>query len=157
MNNILILADSRQQKDKYITDHFNKNLIMWVRAGLPSGDYMAVRYNDGFVKDYSIIIDTKKDVEEMAHNLCNTTEHERIKREISKARELGCERFIFLICDNKIKGINDLINWQSNKTKVKGITLAKIMQTMAKKYKIEFIFTSKEMAGSRIFEILNKK
>lgn len=157
MNDLLILADTRQQKDKHITDYFDKQGIQWVRTGLPSADYMAVRYNNGFIKDYSTLIDTKKDLEEVAGNLCNTTQHERIKREIEKARELGCDQFIFLICDNKIKKVSDLLNWSSNKTKVKGATLTKIMQTMASRYKVRFIFTDKRHAGERIVELLQNK
>lgn len=155
--NILILADTRQQKDSHITKYFDKNNIQWIRTGLPSADYMALRYKDGFIKDYSVIIDTKKDVEEIAHNLCNTTEHERIKREIAKAKELGCKDFVFLICDNKIKTIDDLKQWTSKRTKVKGSTLLKIMATMSKRYGIRFIFTSKQNAGKKIIDILQKK
>lgn len=157
MKDILILADTRNQKDKYITNYFNKNSIPWIRTGLPSADFMAVRYNNGFVKDYSVLIDTKKDMLELAGNLCNTSEHERIKREIAKARELGCERFIFLICDDKIQKVSDITNWTSKHTKVKGVTLAKIMQTMASKYGVSFIFTSKSHAGAKIIELLQNK
>lgn len=156
MNDFLILADTRQQKDSHITDYFDKNLITWIRTGLPTADYMAIRWNqqNGFVKDYSTLIDTKKDVEEIVGNLCHTTEHERIKREIEKAKELGCNNFIFLICDNKIKTIDDLKNWTSKRTKVKGSILLKIMSTMSKKYGIKFIFTSKQNAGKKIIELL---
>ena len=153
-NNILVLADTRQQKDKFITNYFDKNNIQWVRTGLPSADYMAVRYDNGFIKDYSVLIDTKKDVEEIVSNLCQTTQHERIKREISKARELGCKKFIFLICDNKIKTPSDLLNWSSKRTKVKGETICKIMKTMQQKYDIKFLFTSKQKAGKVIIDLL---
>lgn len=156
MNNILILADTRQQRDSYIINYFNKNNIQWIRTGLPSADYMAVRYDNGFIKDYSILIDTKKDVEEIAGNLCNTTQHERIKREISKAKELGCLEFVFLICDNKIHTIDDLRNWKSNRTKVSGATLLKIMKTMSERYKVKFIFTTKQNAGLYIVKLLTK-
>lgn len=154
MNNILILADSRQQKDSYITKYFDENNIQWIRTCLPSADYMALWYNNGFIKDYSVLIDTKKDVEEIVGNLCHTTEHERIKKEIEKAKELGCKKFIFLICDNKIKTIDDLKNWTSKRTKVKGTTLLKIMSTMSQKYGIKFIFTSKQKAGAKIIDLL---
>lgn len=155
MKDILILADTRQQKDNYITDYFDKNNIQWVRTGLPSADYMAIKYKSGFIKDYSTLIDTKKDVEEIAGNLCRTTEHERIKREVEKAKELGCKNFVFLVCDNKIKTLDDLRNWSSKRTKVKGETLLKIMSTMAKRYGIKFIFTSKQKAGAKIIELLS--
>lgn len=156
MNNILILADTRQQKDKHITDYFDKNNIQWIRTTLPSADYMAVRYNNGFIKDYSILIDTKKDVEELVGNLCRTTEHERIKREVQKAKDLGCKDFIFLVCDNKITSIDDLMNWSSKRTKVKGETLVKIMVTMNQRYGIRFIFTSKKNVGAKVVELLSK-
>lgn len=155
MEDILILADSRQQKDDYITKYFDKNSIPWVRTGLPSADYMAIRYDNGFIKDYSVLIDTKNGVEEIAHNLCNTTEHERIKREIARARELGCKVFAFLICDSKIRTIDDLKNWSSNRTKVSGATLLKIMKTMSERYGVRFIFTSKQKAGAIIIKLLN--
>lgn len=155
MNDILILADTRQQKDKHITDYFDKNNIQWVRTTLPSADYMAVRYDNGFIKDYSVLIDTKKDMEEIVGNLCRTTEHERVKREVEKAKELGCKQFIFLICDNKIKTVKDIKNWTSKRTKVKGDTLLKIMSTMSQKYGIRFIFASKQNAGAKIIELLN--
>lgn len=154
MNDILVLCDSRQKYDKYITDYFDKRNILWIREKLPSADYMALRWNNGFVKDYSILIDTKKDVEEIAGNLCRTSEHERIKREIQRAKELGCKDFIFLICDNKIKTTQDLLNWRSNRTKVKGEVLAKIMKTMAERYGVRFIFTNKFKAGSKIISLL---
>ena len=117
-NNILVLADTRQQKDKFITNYFDKNNI------------------------------------EIVSNLCQTTQHERIKREISKARELGCKKFIFLICDNKIKTPSDLLNWSSKRTKVKGETICKIMKTMQQKYDIKFLFTSKQKAGKVIIDLL---
>lgn len=158
VNDILILADTRQQRDAYITDYFDKNNIQWIRTGLPSADYMALRWHrqNGFIKDYSTLIDTKKDVEEIAGNLCNTTQHERIKREVQKAKDLGCKDFIFLICDNKIKTTDDLRNWSSKRTKVKGETLLKIMITMNQKYGIRFIFTNKNNAGAKIVELLTK-
>lgn len=156
MKDILILADTRQQKDKHIIDYFDKNNIQWIRTGLPSADYMKVIYNNRFIKDYSTLIDTKKDVEEIAGNLCKTTEHDRIKREVEKAKELGCKNFIFLICDDKIKSIDDLRNWSSKRTKVKGEVLFKIMRTMNERYGIRFIFTDKKSAGAKIIQLLQK-
>lgn len=157
MSDFIVLADTRQQKDSYITNYFDENNIQWIRTTLPSADYMALRYNNSFIKDYSILIDTKKDIEEIVGNLCRTTEHERIKREIEKARKLGCKQFIFLICDNKIKTIDDLKKWSSKRTKVTGLTLLKIMKTMSERYEVRFIFTSKQKAGEMIIKLLNNQ
>lgn len=130
---------------------------MWIRTGLPSGDYMLVKcgYKE-VARDYTTLIDTKKDVEEIAGNLCNDLEHKRILRELAKAKELGCKEFIFLICDSKIKSVSDLKAWSSKRTKVKGATLFKIMSTMHKKYGIRFIFTNKKNAGKTIINLLTK-
>ena len=115
MNNkdILILSDSRQQKDLHITKHFDKQNINWIRTKLDSADYMAVRYDDGFIKDYSTLIDTKKDLLELCGNLCNSKEHARVVREIELGQRLGCNNFIFLIADNNIKTPEDIKSWSN--------------------------------------------
>lgn len=156
MKNAIILTDTRQQKDKHIIREFDKQKILHIRTNLESADYMAVRYNDkkGFYKDYSILIDTKKDLLELCGNLCRNTEHERIKREIAKGKELGCKEFIFLIGEDKIKSAEDIKQWKSKYTKVKGNVLLKIMTTMAKKYQVKFIICSKKNMGKKIIELL---
>ena len=107
-------------------------------------------------KDYTTIIDKKDGLLELAGNLCHTSEHERVKREIARARELGCVKFIFLIQDSKIKTIEDIKNWSSPHTKVKGSTLLKVMATMSKKYGVKFIICSKKDMPKKIIEILTK-
>ena len=152
--NFLILTDTRQQKENHILKEFDKQGIVHIRTGLPSADYMAIRFDNGVRLDYSTLIDTKKDLEEISSNLCNTQNHERIKREIARAKELGCKNFIFLIANDKIKTINDLYNWSSKRTKVNGKVLAKIMQTMSTKYNIKFIICPKKEMGKKIIKLL---
>ena len=153
----IILTDTRQQKEQHILKEFDKQGILHIRTGLPSADYMALRYKNGFYLDYTTLIDTKKDLEEMSSNLCNSKNHERIKREIERAKELGCKNFIFLIADNKIKTIQDLQNWSSKRTMVKGTVLCKIMKTMAERYGIRFIICEKKKMGKKVIELLIKE
>lgn len=145
---MIIEMDTRNQKDKYVTDYFDKNNIKWIRNKLYSGDVK-------LLNDTRVIIDLKANLEEIAHNLCNSLEHARIHREIDRAREIQCEEFIFLIKDGKIKSIEDLQNWTSKRTKVTGKTLCKIMQTMKEKYGVRFIFCEKSKMGEKIIELLN--
>lgn len=156
MKDFIILTDTRQQKEKHILKEFDKQKILHIRTNLESADYMAVRYNEqkGFYKDYSILIDTKKDLLEICGNLCHTSEHERVKREIEKAKQLGCKKFIFLIAEDKIKTSEDIKHWKSKYTRVKGNILLKIMTTMAKRYGVKFIICSKKNIGKKIIEIL---
>ena len=159
MNNFIILRDTRQQKEEHIIKEFDKQGILHIRTGLPSADYMAVRYDKekGFYLDYSILIDTKKDIEEIASNLCNSQNHQRILREIQKGKDLGAKQFVFLINGGKIKTIEDLQNWSSPHTKVKGSTLLKIMSTMKDKYHVRFIIVPKKNMGEMIIKLLGVK
>ena len=159
MNNFIILTDTRQQKEKHIIKEFDKQNILHIQTKLDSADYMTIRYNKekGFYKDYSILIDTKKDLLELCGNLCHSTEHQRILKEIELGKQLGAKEFIFLIGENKIKTAEDIANWSSPYTKVKGATLLKIMNTMKDKYNIKFIICEKKKMGAMIINLLNKK
>ena len=146
MNNIIIV-DTREKGNKKILEHFDKINQDYIVSKLDAGDYM-------LFKQYNTIIDKKDGLLELAGNLCNTKEHARINREIERAKELGCENFIFLIQENKIKTTEDIANWSSPYTKVKGATLLKIMNTMKSKYNIRFIICEKKKMGDMIIKLL---
>lgn len=150
MNN-LIIVDTREKGNKKILEYFEKINQDYIISKLDAGDYM-------IYKDYSTIIDKKDGLLELAGNLCSTPEHERIKREIARAKELGCENFIFLIQDSKIKTIEDVKNWHSKyMPRVKGETLLKIMITMKNKYGVRFIICPRKDMGKKIIELLGGK
>jgi len=146
MNN-LIIVDTREKGHKKILEHFDKVGQEYIVSKLDAGDYM-------LYKNYTTIIDKKDGLLELAGNLCHTNEHERIKREIARAKQLGCENFIFLIQDNKIKSLEDIKNWSSPHTKVKGETLLKVMSTMKQRYGVRFIIVPKKNMGEMIIRLL---
>ena len=145
----LIVVDTREKGHKQILKYFDKVEQDYIISKLDAGDYM-------IYKDYSTIIDKKDGLLELSHNLCNTLEHERIKREIARAKELGCSNFIFLIQDSKIKTTDDIKKWTSPHTKVKGTTLLKIMNTMKERYDVRFIIVPRKDIGKTIIDLLNK-
>lgn len=147
--NKIIICDTREKGNKKILEYFTKVNQDYIISKLDAGDYM-------IYKDYTTIIDKKDGLLELAGNLCHTSEHERVKREIAKARKLGCVNFIFLIQDSKIKTIEDIKNWSSLHTKVKGSTLLKVMVTMSKKYGAKFIIVPKKEMGAKIIELLRR-
>ena len=147
MNNIIIV-DTREKGHKKILEYFDKVGQDYIVSKLDAGDYM-------LFKDFSTIIDRKNNLLELSSNLCRTSEHERIKREIKLAQELGCKNFIFLIAESKIKSVEDIKNWSSPHTKVKGETLLKIMQTMKKRYGVRFIIVPRKDMGKKIIDLLN--
>jgi ERCC4-type nuclease len=143
----IIIVDTREKKNKKILEYFDGIKQDYIISKLDAGDYM-------LFKDFNTIIDKKDGLLELSHNLCNSLEHERIKREIQRAKDLGCNNFIFLIQDNKIKTIEDIKKWNSPYTKVKGETLLKIMNTMKKKYDIRFVIVPKKNMGKMIVKLL---
>ena len=147
---IIIEMDTRNQKDNYVTDYFDKHNIKWIRNKLYSGDVK-------LLNDTRVIIDLKANLEEISHNLCNSQEHSRIHRELDRAKEIGCQEFIFLIKEDKIKTIEDLQNWTSKRTKVKGSTLLKIMVTMKQKYGVRFIICPRKKIGEMIIKLLENQ
>lgn len=147
---IIIEMDTRNQKDNYVTDYFDKHNIKWIRNKLYSGDVK-------LLNDTRIIIDLKANLEEISHNLCNSQEHARIHRELDRAKEIGCQEFVFLIKEDKIKTIEDLQNWTSKRTKVKGSTLLKIMVTMKQKYGVRFIICPRKKIGEMIIKLLENQ
>lgn len=146
--NDLIVIDTREKKNKKILQYFDKNSINYIISKLDYGDYM-------IYKDNTVVIDRKNNLLELAHNLCNTSEHQRINREIERAKQDGCKKFIFLISESKIKSIEDILSWSSPHTKVRGETLLKIMATMKKKYDVNFIICSRKNIAQKIVELLN--
>ena len=134
--NKIILADTREKKNKHILDYFEKNNQDYIISKLDTGDYM-------YYKDYSTIIDKKDSLLEICGNLCNTAEHNRVVREVELAHSLGCSNFIFLIQCN-VKTVEDIKKWKSAHTKVKGETLYKVMKTFREHHNCRFIFCKKK-------------
>lgn len=159
MNNFIILTDTRQQKEKHIIKEFDKQGILHIQTKLDSADYMALRYDDekGFYKDYSILIDTKKYLLEICYNLCRSSEHQRIIREIKLGQDLGCKNFIFLVGEKDIKSLEDIKKWSNKFSKVKGKTLLKIMTTFKEHHNCKFMFCNKKDMGKIIIKIFENK
>ena len=157
MNKFVILRDTRQQKEAHIIKEFDKQEILHIQTKLDSADYMALRYNEeqGIYKDYSVLIDTKKDMLEICGNLAHSSEHFRLVREVDLGKSLGAKEFIFLIGENNIKSESDIKNWSSPHTKVRGETLLKILKTFKEHHDCKFIFVDKKDMGKKIVELLN--
>ena len=97
MNNIIIV-DTREKGHKSILKYFDEHNIDYITSKLDYGDYM-------FYKNNNVVIDRKNSLLELVGNLCHTSEHERVKREIKRSKEDGCKDFIFLIAESKIKSV----------------------------------------------------
>ena len=159
MSNFVILTDSRQQKEEHILKEFDKQGIVHIKTKLDSADYMALRYDEkkGFYKDYSILVDTKKDLLEICGNLAHTSEHQRLVREVELGYSLGAKDFIFLIGEKDVKTIDDIKKWTNNHTKIRGETLYKIMCSFSEHHHCRFLVVPKKEMGAKIIELLGGK
>jgi hypothetical protein len=103
-----------------------------------------------------VVIDRKKDLQEVAGNVCQ--QHDRFIRELELARELGF-KMIILVEEPTITSLTNVCSWynwrcRTNKKAINGRTLYKIMKTIQDKYGVEWMFCKKENCGKRIVEIL---
>ena len=148
-----IIEDSRQQAGKHNIKHdwFSRHDVELVRCKLPFGDYAPVP---------PISIDTKKDMEEIAGNICGA-EHKRFINECKAARDAGCRLVILVENENGISDISQVHIWINprviyNPNCVQGERLQKAMETIAERYGVQFLFCTPAESAKRIMEILNE-
>ncbi len=165
-----IIEDTRQQADKHKIENaqLEKLGVKLLRNKLPVGDYANI-------KDLSVIIDSKKDLQECVGNICGK-EHGRFRRECQLAQEHGIKLIILVEHGWGIKSIEDVALWRNPRIDTferkirsmqrKGIstagmrpptsgeTLSKAMRTMQDKYGVDFLFCSRGDAGKKIVELL---
>ena len=115
-------------------------------------------------KDQSVCIDSKKGLTEVCNNVC-TGDHSRFREDCVNAIKVGI-RYIVLIEEDSIgdngqtiDALSDVQHWinprlKKSPTATKGITLMKAMQTMKRKYGVQFIFCRSKDAGEIIAKIL---
>lgn len=165
---MILIEDTRQQADKHRLKH-----IQWAdmgvqveRSKLPVGDYANI-------KDLSVIIDTKKDWQEVANNVVQ--QHERFRAECQKAQDYGIKLIILVEQDCPPEDWKNprLIKWfkihnaqKSGKMMwikipkvppTDGKRLKKVLDTMHEKYSVEWQWCAPEMSANMILEILDRK
>lgn len=146
---MVIQVDSREQRFDHVTRYFDSQGIKWVKSKCVVGDYVNL-------KNPMVVIDRKKDLQEVAGNVCQ--QHDRFVRELELANELGY-KMIVLVEEPNITTLNQVPSWynwrrKTNPKAINGKTLYKIMSTMSDKYGAEWLFTTKENCGKRIVELL---
>lgn len=149
---MVILEDTRQQEGKHknIENYFSKAGIQVERCCLYVGDY-------AIANDQSRAVDTKQDVLEIAKDILSS-DHERFKRECSRAQEAGIKLLILI---EEVLPDGGLVNWKPPKDSrgralptVKGETLRRAMLTMTVKYGVRFRFCDSRQTGRIIAEYL---
>lgn len=146
---MVIQVDTREQKYEHVTKYLDKQKIKWVRSKCVVGDYINL-------ENPMIVVDRKKDLQEVAGNV--TSQHERFIRELTLAKDLGY-KLIVLVEEPNIKKLEEVPSWYNwrrkrNPKAINGKTLYKIMKTIGEKYDVEWRFTTKENCGKNIVKLL---
>ena len=170
-----LMADTRQQANKHtLKDKYFESIgIKIVRSKLPVGDYT-------LMQNMSVVIDTKKDVQELVGDICGN-QHERFRNELILAQENGIKLIILVenrggyldkkctIYNPTIYDLESLHNWKNPRafitrggrqvypTATKGIVLQKACMTMQLKYGVEFKFCRPDQSGEMILKLLGVK
>ena len=151
---MVIIEDTRQQSGKHDIKHnwFVTHGISLVRSKLPFGDYAPAP---------KISIDTKRDIDEIAGNICGK-EHKRFINECKAARDAGCQLIILVENDLDINDISQVHTWENPRNVysdgcVQGPRLQKAMETIQERYGVRFMFCSPEESAQRITELLHEQ
>lgn len=166
MNNFVIQVDSRENKNFHVLDYFKVKEIKYFVSKLYVGDYTLLH-------NQSVVVDRKKDMLEIACNICNSKDHQRFKNELINARDNNIKLYI-LIEDEIIYNLDGVKYYQCPRYKSNGYkngvfhrkgekmsqvnfeALGKAMKTMEEKYGCTFCFARRKDFGRKIVEILTK-
>lgn len=148
----MIIEDTRQKQNEHEIKHraFEELGVDLLRCALPFGDYAYPPH---------IVVDTKKNMQEIAANLVG--DHSRFRHECVKAKEAGCHLYILVETDwTTINSVDDVHQWYNPRLiyspkAVTGDRLEKTMKTMQAKYGVRFLFCRPEESAATIIKILN--
>ena len=150
---MVIIEDTRQQTGKHDIKHnwFVTHGISLVRCKLPWGDYAIAP---------KITIDTKRDMDEIAGNICGK-EHKRFINECKAARDAGCKLIILVENELGISDVSQVHLWENPRSIysvdcIQGARLQKAMITIQERYDVTFLFCSPEESAQKITELLDE-
>lgn len=154
--------DVNQKPDHHVckNEWWFGNGVNVIRNKLAYGDYILAP---------PIVVDTKRDLYELAYNLHN--DHERFREAAIKARDNESQLVILTENDEGVACLSDLADWIETKAhyakrkaqsggKVKrryvGTQMYKTCKTMTRKYGLRFEFCTPQDAGERVLSILKE-
>lgn len=158
MRSKYIIVDSREKPKAIgkILDTFETSGIEYEVSKLLFGDYMDWNRPN-------LVIDRKQNIAELAKNC--TTEHERFRRELERAKKAGAT-LIILVEQNRysdrgewvrVEKISDLLRWSNPYSIVRGEKVYRVLSSWVAKYPLRIEFCDKRSTGKRILELLYKE
>lgn len=166
-----LMIDTRQQAGKHDLkeNYFKRMGITTLRNKLPVGDYT-------WMQDMSVVVDTKKDIQEVVGNLIQ--DHDRFRAEADLAKASGIKFYVLVENKDGVKCLEDIKKWENpryhrwNKIRfmhsigkwssiplpkrppTDNMTLLKIMWQMQEKHNVNWAFCHPMEAGAKVIELL---
>lgn len=153
-----IEVDTRQQAGKHKRKHADIEAMGYnlLHTKLPFGDYRLV--------GGTVVVDTKRNIRELAQNL--RQDHERFRAECEGARKCGYHLIILTEAPRGVRDLASFSKWyepqhefrraKTAKVRLYGKPLAKTCETMYNKYDVTFDFCTPKEAGKRIVQLLEQ-
>ena len=145
----MYIADSREKKNTHILDYFQRHNIEYEVKKLDTADY----WNS---KNPNVLIDRKKDLNEVAQNLCSQ-DSSRFWSELRRAHSEKKKLIILVEHGGNIKSLQDVSSWKSKYSTITGSRLQSEMYRITIAYGVQWEFCSKKSTGKRIVELLEVK
>ena len=145
LSKLVVIVDSREQKNDHILKSFEKNRIPYKVRKLDSGDYSAMVGD--LTLEHDVFIERKNSLTEICGNM--GTNRDRFEREFTRAKADGAKPFILIennTTDDVFKG-----NYRSQ---MPPKALWASFCTWMVRYNTTVLFSSKENSGKVIFSIL---
>lgn len=167
-----IQIDTREHKKERerIQQQFDCLGVEYFTSKLYVGDYMSF-------DNPRLIIDRKKDLQELCNNV--THQHERFRDELLRAEAAKIKLVILCEHGSGIESLEDVFFWENPRRKdhkwvtvngrnkwvyipeqkraINGDRLFRALSTIRDRYEVEFYFCDKDQTGTEIVRILSKQ
>lgn len=142
-----IICDSREKKNQHILAFFERCEVPYIIRKMNVADYQ-IEGRD------NLVIDRKKDLNELCTNLTSPKDKSRFWKEVRRAKENGIKMIVLCEHGGKIKQIEDVKHWHSKYSTVSGRALMEKIYQVHISYGVEFLFCDKRSTARKILELL---
>lgn len=146
LKSMVIVVDSREQKNKHITNYFETQKIIYMSRALKTGDYSAfIPKNEelGITRDIHLLatVERKNSIDELAQSI---TDRSRFENELIRASR---SHFIMIVEDKD--GYENLLN-HNYRSQYSPKALLGSIKAFEVRYKFTTIFLDKKLTGNYI-------
>lgn len=146
LKNLKIIADTREQVNSHVKEHFDSKKIETISRKLDIGDYSAMI--DDYTLENSVVVERKASIDEIAGNY--TVDRKRFENEFLRAKANGVK--VFLIIEGCSWGDIYLHNYRS---KLKPQSLIASLLAWQIRYNVTVFFCKPSETGQIIHGLLH--